>query len=112
MALSFELVHRVLCKMETCHWEHSQHGMASILVKLTPAKPELGGGGQTPLTHSPHSLTHSLTHVKHGATQSTAQCARKHLSARSVGSHAEGSRVRQARHSSHSVVPYTQAVTA
>ena len=35
-----------------------------------------------------HSCTHSFTHVKHGATQSTAQCARKHLSARSVGSHA------------------------
>ena len=30
-----------------------------------------------------------VLHVKHGATQSTAQCARKHLSARSVGSHAD-----------------------
>ena len=29
-----------------------------------------------------------VLHVKHGATQSTAQCARKHLSARSSGSHA------------------------
>ena len=37
------------------------------------------------LTHG-HTLclTHSLTHVKHGATRSTAQCARKHLRARST----------------------------
>ena len=31
-----------------------------------------------------------VLHVKHGATQSTAQCARKHLSARSSGCHARG----------------------
>ena len=42
----------------------------------------------TPSTQEFHSLTHSLTHVKNGATQSTAQCARKHLSARSSGSQA------------------------
>ena len=29
-------------------------------------------------------MRHSLTHVKHGATRSTAQCARKHLRARST----------------------------
>ena len=35
------------------------------------------------------SLTHSLTHVKHGASQSTAQCARKHLRARAALAHTQ-----------------------
>ena len=43
-------------------------------------------GSRSPLTHS---LTHSLTHVKHGASQSTAQCARKHLHARAALAHTQ-----------------------
>ena len=34
--------------------------------------------------HSTREFTHSLTHVKHGATRSTAQCAQKRLRARST----------------------------
>ena len=40
----------------------SGHKTSQPSTKLSPAKPELSGGGQTPLTHLTHSLTHSPTH--------------------------------------------------
>ena len=68
--------HSISCCLEFCHLPFP-FLFRSLVLSLSHS-----------LTLS-QSLSHSLSlSVKYGATQSTAQCARKHLSARSSGSHA------------------------
>ena len=56
--------------------DYPRFSVSEMHLRLTPSKPELGGGRQTPLTDSlthslNHWLTHSLTHwVDHSLTES------------------------------------------
>ena len=71
-------------------------GTAHVTAQCSPSRKKTTRKrtpGRNSSTHNTQtrrdSLTHSLTRVKHGASQSTAQCARKHFRARAALAHTQ-----------------------